>query len=192
MKPNKWQARTRQELIIEVWEALDCESVGEPELLSIQAVLAEVLGVGAVVSPARIARELVDEGAVLRHPEVLQCDTKWREEQLVEMFAVGDLNFDSLEAAAASLVEIESVRLSAQKQNDQTKLDRLRNLVSHLQQQVELVSRSKIVSELERSVSKETARWLVVWLEQPELFSDWLNLRQRSPEYQRKFGNANC
>ena len=190
MKAVRWQARTRTELMIEVWEALDCESVGERELVAIQEELRQTLGAGAVVSPAAIARELADEGAVLRHPEVLLCDTKWREQQLRELFAAGQLDFDNLESAAASMVVVETLRASAQEQRDRATLKRLEELIAHYRQQEDLISRSKIVSATEKAVAKEIANWLAVWLEQPELFSDWLNLRQRSPEYLQKFANS--
>lgn len=187
MKAARWQARTRQELMIEVWEALDCESVGEHELVAIQEELRQTFGAGAVVSPAVIARELADEGALLRHPEVLRCDTNWREGQLRELFAAGQLDFASLESAAASMVVVETLRASAQEQSDRATLKRLREVIVHFRQQEDLISRSKIVSASEKAVAKEIANWLAVWLEQPELFADWLNLRQRSPEYLQKF-----
>lgn len=188
MKASKWQARTRQELIIEVWEALDCESVGERELLAIQNVLRESLGAGAVVSPAAIARELADEGATLRHPEVLNCDTRWREQQLVDLFEPGVLDFSNLASAEASFEAIEKARSAAERNGNAEQLKRLRELMVQYRQEAQLVSRSKIIPQLERSVANEISHWLTVWLEQPQLFPDWLSLRQRSSEYQGKFG----
>jgi hypothetical protein len=38
-----------------------------------------------------------------------------------------------------------------------------------------------------RARLKEISEWLSVWLQSPELFSDWLDLRRRSPEYKKKF-----
>src|SRR6266852_484964 len=76
------RASTRRDLLIEVWEALDCESVGARELEQIQQVLHEKLGAGAIESPATIARVVADEGAALRHPEVFESDLKWREGKL--------------------------------------------------------------------------------------------------------------
>ena len=71
---KRWRSRTKQDLVIEVWEALDCESVGARELEQIQEALRERFGEGALASPAAIARMVADEGAVLRHPEVCECD----------------------------------------------------------------------------------------------------------------------
>ena len=75
---DRSKARTKAELIIEVWEHLDCESVGAKELEAIQRAVRDRFGAGAVASPASIARTLADEGAVLRHPEVIECDASWR------------------------------------------------------------------------------------------------------------------
>ena len=82
MGATKWRARTIPDLIIEVWEALDCESVGARELKQIQQALQEKFGEGALESPAAIARTVADEGAVLRHPEVFDCDLKWRRQKM--------------------------------------------------------------------------------------------------------------
>ena len=188
MKGSKWQARTRQELIIEIWEALDCESVGEGELLAIQDALRESLGSGAVVSPAAIARELADEGAILRHPEVLNCDTRWRERQIFDLFAPGALDFSNIASAETSFEAIEQARSAAERDGDSDKLKRLRDLIGQYRREALLVSKSKIISQPERALANEISRWSAVWLEQPQLFRDWLTLRQRSSDYQRKFG----
>src|SRR6266446_7946862 len=99
MADQKLPARTKEDLIVEVWEQLDCDSVGAAELEQIQKAIRERFGEGAVDSPASIARLLADEGAILRHPEVLECDADWR----VRASAVSELpavNFEGLEAAA--------------------------------------------------------------------------------------------
>lgn len=187
MKAVRWQARTRTELMIEVWEALDCESVGERELIAIQAALLETFGAGAIVSPAAIARELADEGAVLRHPEVLLCDTKWRECQLAQSTFEAELDFTSLITTAASLAALEKGRCTAEAEGDAQMLKRLRDLVGRRLQEAQLTARSKILPDHERSVAREIAQWLAIWLRQPDLFENWLSLRQRSPEYQQKY-----
>jgi len=189
MTSSKWKSRTRQDLIIEVWEALDCESVGERELLAIMETLTETLGAGSVISPAMIARELADEGALLRHPEVLRCDTKWREQQLAELLAAGELNFGSLDAAKVSLLKIEELRREAEAESNEPALQRLRAVVVQQSEATGAVARSRIVPAQERMVANEIIAWLRVWLQQPRLFADWLSLRQRSPEYLKEFSD---
>ena len=187
MKTHHWQARTRDELIIEVWEALDCESVGARELLAIQDALRETLGDGAVVSPASIARVVVDEGAVLRHPEVLNCDVKWRARSLAASRSLAEFDFSTLEAAATSLRKIDELRAEAETEPNDQNVKQLRELVIQAGKEARLIARSTIVPEQKRAAAKEISEWVRIWLQQPALFDDWLSLRQRSPEYQKKF-----
>jgi hypothetical protein len=181
-----WQSRTKRDLIIEVWEALDCESVGAPELEQIQKVLGEELGLGAVESPGSIARVVADEGAVLRHPEVFECDLKWREAKL--SVTSNSLDFSSLKTALESFSEIEIRRGELAEKEDGGGLQRLREVIERARQNSLLIGRSKIVSKSQRSEAKETSEWLRVWLVAPELFRDWLDLRMRSEEFRKMFG----
>jgi hypothetical protein len=46
------------------------------------------------------------------------------------------------------------------------------------------------VSQAKREEKQEIAAWFRVWLQSPDLFWDWLELRQQSDEFARKFGSA--
>ena len=178
---------TKRELIIEVWEQLDCESVGAKELKEIQQSVRDRFGAGAVDSPASIARLLAGEGAVLRHPEVIDCDAEWREGGFLESLLPGTANFDSLEQAATAIKELDQMRQDLEAESRQTNLIRLREAVQDIRKDRLLVARSKVVDERTRSEANETAEWLSVWLNSPDLLSDWLELRRRSPEFRRLF-----
>src|SRR5205085_5350789 len=97
MKKSEWKSRTKRDLMIEVWEGLDCESVGARELEAVTEAVRERFGEGAVESPAATARLLADEGAEHRHAEVLDMDARWRTQDPYEaMFrnVVKFSNFD--------------------------------------------------------------------------------------------------
>lgn len=183
---KKWQSRTKQDLIIEVWEKLDCESVGARELEQIQQALLEQLGNGGSESPAAIARAVADEGAVLRHPEVFDCDLKWRRQNLAATFPEA-LDFSNLAAAFESVVKIEERRMALQLKNDPRAFEQLRSFVAASRDDLSLRARSSILDNGRRVEAKEMAHWLTVWLQAPELFSDWLDLRRRSPEFLKRF-----
>jgi len=185
---NRWRAQTRRDLIIEVWEALDCESVGVRELKEIQQVLHERLGKGAIESPAAIARIVADEGAVLRHPEVFEFDLKWREGKLNA--TSNNFDFSSLKAALESFSKVEGRRCELDEQQDNAGLQRLREVIVAARQDSLLIARSKIVAGPQREEANEIAEWLRVWLGAPELFRDWLELRMRSAEFRKRFGEA--
>lgn len=187
MSATKWSAKTIPDLIIEVWEALDCESVGAGEIKQIQKELREKFGEGARESPASIARTVADEGAVLRHPEVFDYDAEWRARRLGESGLTGELSFDSLPEARESFVQLDEMRQRLEGANDDPGLKRLRDLVLRVRAESELRARSRIIDEAGRSEAKEISSWLMVWLQSSELFLDWLDLRQRSPEFVKKF-----
>lgn len=180
---KKWQARNKRDLIIEVWEFLDCESVGTRELKEIQKAVRERFGDGARESPASIARTVADEGAVLRHPEVFEYDLKWRERNLVDHGPGAELKFSSIPEALASFARLEELNMNA----DEGRLNQLRDTVLRARQDSQLIGRSKIIEDGEREEAKEIHQWLTVWLQSPQLFSDWLELRRRSPEFREKF-----
>src|ERR1700737_2132314 len=72
---------SRRDLIVSEWRRLGAASIGTDELLRIQQAIGEAFGENCVESPATIARELAQEGAELRHPEIIECDARWRESQ---------------------------------------------------------------------------------------------------------------
>jgi len=189
MPRTTWKSRTKHELIIEVWEYLDCESVGSRELEQIQEALQEHFGEGASSSssPASIARTVADEGAVLRHPEVFECDRRWREENLKKWAFLGTLDFSRLSSAFASVVKLEERRLQLQADSDDEGLKNLREVVAVIRKDLLLKARSKIIDDRQKTQLKEVSHWLSVWLQSAELFSDWLDLRRRSPEFRRRF-----
>ena len=187
MSATKWRARTIPDLIIEVWEALDCESVGARELEQIQQALLERFGEGAVASPAAIARTVADEGAALRHPEVFDYDAEWRERKIPG--PSDQLNFANLTEALESFVKLDEQRQRLEGTNDEQGMKRLRAQVIEFRADSQLRAQSKIIGAAEREAAKEISNWLRVWLESPELFPDWLDLRRRSAEFVKKFGN---
>jgi len=187
MGATKWRARTVPDLIIEVWEALDCESVGARELEQIEEALRQRFGEGAVESPASIARTVADEGAVLRHPEVFDFDAEWRERRLAESQLPADWSFANLTQASESFVKLDQQRQKIEGANDEQGLKRLRDNMTRVRADLQLRAQSKITVDAEREQAKEISNWLMVWLQSPELFLDWLDLRMRSPGFVKKF-----
>jgi hypothetical protein len=39
-------------------------------------------------------------------------------------------------------------------------------------------------------VSKEIVQWLAIWLQNPDIFEDWSDLRQNSPEFRERFPSS--
>ena len=187
MEKHEWKARTKHDLMIEVWEHLDCETVGAAELETIQAVVCERFGEGALESPARVARLLADEGAELRHAEVLELDTRYRAADPYEAMFRNVLKFSTFAQAAASIKNLENLRRQFARTKDREGLRRLHEVALKGKQRAQMIARNRNVAEKKRAEKAEMAEWFNVWLKQPEIFSDWLELRQRSKDFRERF-----
>ncbi len=191
MKKMSWQSRTKNDLIFEVWQHLGGQSVGARELKEIQNALNEQLGEGAVDSPAAIARVLADEGAELRHPEVVEYDASWREAKIQEIKGketseLFDLeNTWNLKKAAVWIKKLEEERKKL-KADDRKRAKNLAGRAREEKERARLVATSSAFTPRQRAEAAEIAEWITIWLQQPGMFADWLALRQRSPEFREK------
>ena len=187
MAQKEWQARTKRELMIEVWEHLDCESVGAEELEAVREAVRGRFGEGAVESPARVARVLADEGAELRHAEVLEMDARWRTQDPYEAAFRNVLKFSTFEEAAASIRRLDNLRKQFRRKGDKVGLRRVQETVLKGKQRAQMIARNQSVNERKREEKAEMAEWFTVWLNQPEIFEDWLALRLASKDFRARF-----
>lgn len=167
-------ATTKDQVILEIWKRSGNDLVTAHELNLIQRALSERFGSDA--SPASIARVLADYGARLAHPEVLQSDTRWRERQ--HSFTSDDLAFDSITAAFAFIEKLRQAE-------DQSSLRQSVQLIKH---ELDYLAGSSTAPANRRAVAREAAQWLTVWLQNPQIFSEWLDLRRSTNEFRELFG----
>ena len=161
---------SRDEFIVEVWEGLGKDVVGASELGLIEEAVVERFG--SAISPASIARVLADHGALLGHPEILQADARWRERQ--SLFTADDLEFGNVEAALKLINKIEQLG------SDPARRERLRQAVRSLKTELDSLSSSN-------PLAAEVSQWLTVWLQNPQIFAEWLALRQNTAEFRERF-----
>ncbi len=86
-----------------------------------------------------------------------------------------------------SFLKINVTRLQLQADNEANGHKQLRDIVVAARKDLLLKARSKIIDGGVREQLKEFSQLLTVWLQSAELFSDWLDLRRRSPEFRKKF-----
>lgn len=161
---------TKEQFIVEVWEDLGKEVVGASELGLIEDKL--VARFGSATSPATIARVLADHGARLGHPEILQADARWREKQ--SLFNEEDREFANLDSAIRLINRIEQLRQQSEN------VERLRQAVRSLKSELESFAATN-------PLAAEVAQWLTIWLQNPQIFAEWLTLRQNTAEFRERF-----
>src|SRR5258708_11154408 len=156
---------TKRGLIIEAWNGLGRAMVGEHELREIQRLVRSQFGAGADESPAAIARVLADEGAELRHPEVIEFDARWREAKiekdsgqlkgLDELLAGKPLR---LRKAEALIKKLERLRQRAEN-DDQSAARQARSMAITGRQTPELRAKDKELNKLPRPEHTDIPNW---------------------------------
>lgn len=189
MEKHVWKSRAKDDLIIEVWEHLDCESVGAKEILAIGEAVRERFGDGAVDNPMIIARLLTDEGAELRHSEVMDLWVKYEHSDPYDAIFRGVLKTATLKQALQTIRDLENFRKKFMADEDKTALRRLREIgLRGKNEAVEAAEKNIILTEVQKKEKIEIAGWFKLWLETPDFFENWIALRKRSPEFVRDFG----
>jgi hypothetical protein len=179
-----WESRNKQDLVIEVWEKLDCESVGASEIEAIEAAVEGQYGKAAVDSPMVIARQLADEGAELRHSEIMELYIRRAEDRPYDAALRNVLKLDSLASALHSINDLENIRRKYTADGDKHGLRHARELAVEAKGRL----RSRIDVDVDRQIAVEINEWLAHWLQTPQLFPDWVEMRQRSRDFIEKFG----
>lgn len=182
-----WKARNKTELIIEIWEKLDCENIGAAEIEAIETVVADQYGDAAVDSPMVIARLLADEGAQLRHAEIMNLFLERASVRPYDAVLRNILKLEDLRSAAASIRQLENLRQKYARENDKKGLRLIRETALCGKRIKAEKAEKKDIDPAVRQVNAEIAEWFTVWLQTPELFESWLRLRQSSPEFAGKF-----
>ena len=170
---------TKYQIIVDVWERMEKEVVRAPELELIQQALA--VRFGTFVSLASIARTLADHGALLGHPDVLAADLTWRER--TSLFTPEDLTFGNLDAATALIEKLEGLRENFLE--DKPMLEHLRQSVQEIKNELEVLAASDRVGQY--ILAQEVGQWLGIWLQNPQIFPEWLALRRNTPEFRQRF-----
>lgn len=189
-------ARTRQEMVLEIYDREAMGEVTEREIRIIQEGLLEAFGEGGLLSPGEIARVLLDEQLPVRLDHVLRMGH--RLDKYEEMFA--GLAFPStLREAAESLRTIDARYREFRQQGDrtgmryarQTALRARQNALAHPHHRPNLSNWPNSPNSLNRpnwpnlEVRQEIAQWFTIWLQTPDIFQTWLEIRQQQPAFRQ-------
>lgn len=107
------------------------------------------------------------------------------EEDLEEL-----LKFDTLDAAEQTLLEVHARFSGFRSQSNHLGMERCRELILKGKKRALMISKNKRVHSKKRDEKAEIAQWFTIWLQTPDIFTDWLTLRKRSREFQGRFGSG--
>lgn len=192
--PSKDAAQAeRRAVILELWEELGKPPVDARLLKTLQTRLAAVVG-NHELGPAAMARMLADEGAELKHPEIIETDAEWRQARIEtnanQLEQLSSAQVMSLRTAEQFIDDLEQLRKQFELDDDRQALAQVRTTASESRRLAESIARNHTAERTVRGQQAEIAEWLKVWLQTPALFKDWLELRRRSDEFRARFGSS--
>jgi len=179
-------AKSKRQLILEYRQAQGLENAGAQEIRSIQAELGR-LGVGQRPSLSYIANVLRQAGTRV------DFNHRYVDPLMEEPYATrlaGLLQFRDLETAEGALHKLDEAYREYEKTSDRKGANFVRALALKGKQRAEGLAANPRVSPPRRLEKREIASWFRVWLQTPDIFFDWLEVRKGSEEYQVTFGGA--
>jgi len=171
---------TKQEMVLEIY---DREAMGEVtvrEIAIINRALVEEYGEGGAMQPAEIARILNLEELPVRFDQIFRMDSPTEKYELLfrELTTCG-----SLEEGEAVLRRLDELYREFQQAGDKTGVRFARTAALQLKQQAAGLSASPTLDDQQRVEMGEITQWTSVWLQTPDVFAQWLELRKATAAY---------
>jgi hypothetical protein len=174
--------KSKRELVLDIY---DNEAMGEVtarEIAIINQALIEEYGEGGSMTPAEIARILHDEDLPVRFDQVFRMMTTT--EKYENAFA-RFLENDDLAAAEKSIRGIDDLYRKYNQAGDKAGGRFAFEAARTARQNAIDLSQLSHLSAAERREYAEIAEWFAVWLQTPDLFTEWLGLRKAAIERRR-------
>jgi len=171
-----------------VLEIYDREAMGEvtaKEIAIITRQLIEEYGDGGAMTPAEIARILIDEDLPVKFEQIFRMAAP---NEKYEILLEGLTLNQSLAAAETSLEKISQFHQQFSLAGDKTGIRYVRQTALRAKENAIALSSSSRSSSIKSKEQSEIARWFTIWLQTPNIFWQWLELRKSTAEFKRDFG----
>lgn len=100
----------------------------------------------------------------------------------------GALRFSDLTSAESCIRNLDEAYRTYIQASDRLGVSLVRSLLLKGKQRAQAMARNPRVNPSKRKEKAEVARWFTVWLQTPDLFFDWLEVRKGSEEFRELFG----
>ncbi|HXA81979.1 MAG TPA: hypothetical protein VNY56_02665 [Methylomirabilota bacterium] len=119
--------------------------------------------------------------------KIQMTDREEAEERFEEEFE-DILHFKTLQDAEVSLTRLDELLRRFRMHGERAAVERVLEIARLGKRRAEMISRNRKVEEQKRKEKKEIAEWFRIWLEAPDTFFEWLEVRKASPEFHAAFG----
>jgi hypothetical protein len=174
-------AKTKKSLILEAARAIGAQKFTPAEIEQLRRRLIADHGEEGKTGSDYIAEVLTGAGL-----GVILSQQEEAEEQYEEEFE-DLLHFKTLEDAEVSIMRLDELMRKFQTHGERAAVERVLNVARLGKRRAEMIARNPKVEPSKRAEKLEIASWFRIWLETPDAFFDWLDVRKQSPDFQAKF-----
>jgi hypothetical protein len=100
------------------------------------------------------------------------------------------LHFATLDEAEATLRQLDALWRESRAAGNKTRASRVLELAREGRRRAQMIAGNRRVAPEKRAGKEEIRQWFRIWLETPDAFFDWLELRKQSPEFVKRFGEG--
>jgi hypothetical protein len=175
--------QTKKEMILEIARELDVPRFTPAEVEQIRRQLVTRLGAVGKTVPDYIADVL--EAAGMRVTLATNIDAEGLyEEEFQDL-----LHFATLEDAEMCIVRLDELWRKFHEEGEKVAEERVLEVARLGRRRAEMIARNHKVDAQKRAEKEEAMQWFKVWLETPDAFFDWLEVRKASADFQSRFAN---
>jgi hypothetical protein len=176
--------KTKKSLILDAASAIGAQKFTPAEIEQVRRRLIADHGEEGKTGSDYIAEVLKSAGL-----KVILSQQEEAEEQYEEEFE-DLLHFKTLEDAEVSIMRLDELMRKFQVHGERAAVERVLNVARLGKRRAEMIARNAKVEPSKRAEKLEIANWFRIWLETPDAFFDWLDVRKQSPDFHEKFPRA--
>jgi hypothetical protein len=175
------ELKTKKSLILETAREINVQKWTPAEIDQLRRRLLAEHGEAGKTASEYIADVLKDAG----HKVLLTLQEE-AEEQYEEEFE-DLLHFKTLEDAEVSVMRLDELMRNFRAKGEHAAVERVLSVARLGKRRAEMIARNRKVETHKRAEKEEIANWFRIWLETPDAFFDWLDVRKQSPDFRAKF-----
>jgi len=172
----------KKEMILEAADEIGVQKWSVAEIDQLRRKLLADHGEAGKTSNEYISEVLKEAGLKIQLTEREEAEDRF-EEEFEDI-----LHFKSLQDAEVSLTRLDELARRFRAHGEKAAVDRVMEIARLGKRRAEMISHNRKVEEKKRREKKEIAEWFRIWLETPDAFFDWLDVRKGSPEFKATFG----
>ena len=177
------ELKTKREMILSTARSMGIQRWATAEIDQLRRKLLSEHGEHGKTGNDYIADVLKETGWKVQLTEREEAEERF-EEEFEDI-----LHFKTLKDAEVSLTRLDELLRRFKAHGEAAAMERVLEIARLGKRRAEMISHNRKVEAPKREEKKEIAEWFRIWLETPDAFFDWLEVRKASPEFSEKFGD---